>query len=211
MLAVGCLFVVIFASSRGGWIAAVFSLVVFAALMIKRGRVLQLLTSLVLVGGCLVAIDFATSMSLQSYVESRIVDLFGIMSGEIHDDSAKYRIFQYIQLWEIFKENPILGLGPGGAGRIAEGQLIRELVEGGIIGSTIFVVMLAVLLRSGMRCYSRGRDSLTRGLGMGFVGGTAGILAQSFFTELFVVLKVAIPFWILAALVERSRMICRLR
>jgi O-antigen ligase len=142
-----------------------------------------------------------------AYVGNRIADLSDIHSGEIRDDSARNRIGLFWYLWNTFLENPIVGWGPGGAGRIAEGQWIRELVEGGIIGGTLF---LYLMVRNGwiaVRSYRLSDDPMVQGISIGFACGLAGLFGQSLFTELFILTKIGVPFWMLAAVVHRLYML----
>jgi len=103
----------------------------------------------------------------------------------------------------MFEEKPLLGWGAGGAGRIAEGQFIRELVEGGAIGFTIFIFLMFAVSKSALRTNRYSDTSLAKGLSLGFVCGLCGYMGHSIFTELFVLPKVSVPFWILAAVVHR--------
>ena len=143
-------------------------------------------------------------MDLAIYISVRVVGLLDILSGEVSDDSAGLRLLLYSFLWRIFMENPIVGMGPGGAGRIAEGQLIRELVEGGIVGGLLF---LGLVFRCGQLAARSHRDSeipIVQGVSVGFVCGLFGLVGQSFFTDLLILTKIGVPFWILAAIVHRA-------
>ena len=46
-------------------------------------------------------------------------------------------------------------------------EFIRELVEGGVIGASLFLLAMVRVLRTGHRCYRFGGDRLTRGIGLG--------------------------------------------
>ena len=96
-----------------------------------------------------------------------------------------------------------MGLGPGGAGRIAEGQLIRELVEGGIIGGSLFLILLIMSGRIALKTIRTSREPLAQGVSFGFICGLVGLFGQSFFTELFILTKIGTPFWVMAAIVHR--------
>ena len=97
----------------------------------------------------------------------------------------------------------LIGWGAGGAGRIAEGQYIRELVEGGLIGITIWVYLIAKSSQVAMATYRLSADPRIKGGCIGFFCGLVGLCGQALFTELLVITKVAVPFWILAAIVHR--------
>lgn len=202
LLCAGCLFTLIFASSRGAWIGGVCAIFVFSWRMFKfrKGkRVLFAgLIALALVGMS----EWYHGVDTVSYVEQRIEGLAGVMSGDLRDDSGEKRMALLTWLWEIFLDKPIVGWGPGGAGRIAEGQFIREMVEGGVIGTFIFLLLLISVYRPVKRLYLRTGDPFVKGLSVGLACGLVGIMAQSMFTEILIVTKVATPLWILAATVH---------
>lgn len=208
MLWIGCVFSLVFSSSRGAWIGGVCALIVFSCFAFKRNKGMAFL--LIVFAGSVAAIfllRWTWDVDVVAYVGNRIADLSDIHSGEIRDDSARNRIGLFWNLWNAFLNSPIVGWGPGGAGRIAEGQWMRELVEGGIIGGTLF---LCIMARSGfiaLRSYRLSDDPMVRGMSIGFVCGLVGLFGQSLFTELFILTKIGVPFWMLAAVVHR---LCRL-
>ena len=203
VLGVGCVFMLVFASSRGGWIGGVVGFVTLLFLLSRKVRARTALTFALVAFLAISLVAILTRGDLYGYVWERTADLVALTEGRVEDDSAKHRLGVLMQLWDAFQLSPVVGLGPGGAGRIAEGQYIRELVEGGVVGATIALSTLFLVLRSGVRCLRYGATPTVRGIGLGFVGGTMGLLAQSLFTELFVVVKLAVPFWLLSALVQR--------
>ena len=199
----GCIFTLLFAGSRGAWIGGFFSFATFVWLAIRRGKVSQLL--FVVVGGvCLGALlEFLLDLNVVGYIQTRVVKLVSIGASEIQDDSAQKRLATFKFLWRVFRANLIVGLGPGGAGRIAEGQYIRELVEGGLIGGVLFVALLLKIGKSTLKTLRLSRDPLVQGMSSGFLCGLVGLGGQLFFTELFVLSKISVPFWLLAAVVYR--------
>ena len=198
-----CMFTLIYASSRGAWIGALFSFGAFVWLAQKRGKVSRLLLAVVgvLVLGAFV--EFLLDSNAVDLVQSRVAKLPGVFGDEVHDDSARLRIGVFLVLWRIFEANFLVGLGPGGAGRIAEGQYIRELVEGGLIGGVYFVALLFVIGKNALKTLRLSRNSLVQGMSMGFFCGLVGLGAQMFFTELLILPKISVPFWLFAAVVYR--------
>jgi hypothetical protein len=201
---VGCIFTLIYSASRGAWFGGVCALVVLLWFVLKRQGGLKFFVA-VSIGVVAIALLLKWTWELDAlrYIQGRIPDLSRDFSGVIRDDSAKTRIGLFWGLVSVFLSSPIVGWGPGGAGRIAEGQWIRELVEGGIMGGMLF---FALMLRSGgsaLRSHRQSEDPLVQGVSMGFVCGLVGLLGQSFFTELFILTKVGVPFWVLAAVVHR--------
>ena len=198
-----CAFILVFAGSRGAWIGASCSAMVIVWLVVKRGRTGAMLG---VVAG-VVAISWLgqehMGFDIVGYIEWRTAALLDIPFGKVSDDSAKHRIHQYKILWETFKSYPLLGLGPGGAGRIAEGQLLREMIEGGAVGVLVFVVLIFKNAQLALRAYHYGDSALSQGLGYGHFAVLIGLAGQSFFTELLILTKISVPFWSLSALVHR--------
>lgn len=208
MLWIGCVFSLVFSSSRGAWIGGVCALIVFSCFAFKRNKGMAFL--LIVFAGSVAAIfllRWTWDVDAVAYVGNRIADLSDIHSGEIRDDSARNRIGLFWNLWNAFLNSPIVGWGPGGAGRITEGQWMRELVEGGVVGGMLF---LYLMVRNGwiaVRSYCLSDDPMVQGMSIGFVCGLVGLLGQSLFTELFILTKIGVPFWMLAAVVHRLYML----
>ena len=203
LLWLGCVFCLIFSSSRGAWIGGACALMVFAWFAFKKGQLGRLLSLSILVGTGLVILNHAWNIDVIEFAEGRTIELFSMLSDEIKDDSAKNRIQLFGALWNTFLSSPVFGWGPGGAGRIAEGQLIRELVEGGLLGAGLFMYIMVRTGRIALRSYRLSKDPMVQGVSMGFFCGLTGLLGQAFFTELFILTKIGTPFWILAAMVHR--------
>lgn len=204
ILWIGCVFSLVFSSSRGAWIGGICALTMFAWFAFERKKGMSfLLVAFVGSVSFIALLRWVWNMDVVAYVGTRIVDLSDVRSGVVKDDSGRLRIRLFWSLWDAFLNNPISGWGPGGAGRIAEGQWIRELVEGGIIGGVLF---LYIMMRNGwiaVRSYRLSDDPMVQGMSIGFVCGLVGLLGQSLFTELFILTKIGVPFWMLAAVVHR--------
>ncbi len=205
-LCIMCVFILVFAGSRGAWIGASCAAFALIWLALKHGS----FGSLLLVVFAMVLLAWVAksyqNIDVIAYIEGRVIKLLDIPYipfGEVRDDSAKHRITQYRILWETFTTYPVLGLGPGGAGRIAEGQLIREMIEGGIVGTLIFIALIFKTGQLALRAYRSSAHLLTRGLSYGYLATLVGLAGQSFFTELLILTKIGVPFWLLGALVHR--------
>jgi len=203
VLCASCVIGIIFSSSRGTWIGASMAMVVLVVLSLRGGRFSHLLIALIIAALGLVLLQWWKGVDLIAYVENRVVGLLAMWDGKIEDDSGKHRLNLLWWLLGIFWEHPLIGLGPGGAGRIAEGQWIRELVEGGIVGTVIFIFIMVRAGLIALSTYDYSSDKLFKGCSMGFLCGLSGLLTQSMFTELFILTKVATPFWVVTAIVHR--------
>jgi hypothetical protein len=202
MLGLAGVYVLLMASSRGAWIGALCAGIAFFFLAISRRKLAflnRLVFLLVLSTVCL----YFAGFNFGSNIISRVDKLPSILDGEMLDDSGSHRLVLFENLWMMFLEKPILGWGAGGAGRIAEGQILRELVEGGVIGGFMFLVLMVISYKMAIGTNRVARDPLSKGLSLGFACGIVGLVGHSFFTELFILPKVSVPFWAVAAVVHR--------
>jgi hypothetical protein len=203
LLLSGATFCLIFASSRGAWVGAVCMLTAFAGMMVKTGKLLTFSRMLMAGLTVFVYLQWGASIDFIGFVEGRIEDLFVLLVGEIRDDSAYHRIKMAKTLWGVFCQYPLWGLGAGGAGRIAEGQYLRELVEGGIVGFVLFCVLIYKCSEMVKPLSQPGTEPMGQAISIGFFCALVGILGQSIFTELFIITKVSVPFWIWASLAHK--------
>lgn len=196
------IYVLLMASSRGAWVGALCSGAAFVWFAIRDRKFIylnRLILWLILGLGVL----YIAGFDFVGLIERRVSQLVTVFDDEVLDDSANHRLGLMKFLWQMFLEQPILGWGAGGAGRIAEGQYLRELVEGGLIGGLLFLSLMAITAKIAMHTIKIAKTPQTQGLGLGFLCGLVGLMGHSMFTELFVLPKVIVPFWVMAAIVHR--------
>tara|TARA_Y100001934_G_scaffold183636_1_gene217102 strand:- start:296 stop:883 length:588 start_codon:yes stop_codon:yes gene_type:complete len=184
---------------------------VFTLWLLATGKVKQLFFISLSFSVAIVSIVYALELSPVEYVGKRVESLltsktFGAIisntQNDIEDVSARDRIATFVALWERFSERPLVGWGAGGAGRIAEGQYIRELVEGGIVGSVLFMAFLVSCVWGVRAHYRASYDPMVKGGNLGMACGIAGIAGQSLFTELLILTKVGGAFWVLVSIIQ---------
>ena len=171
-------------------------------LAVIRGRkafVLRGIVLLVIGLGVLYFIGFDFNL----HIVNRVEKLPAILGGKVEDDSAIHRLGLLKYLWNMFLEMPLFGWGAGGAGRIAEGQIQRELVEGGLVGGALFICILGCCANIALKVNRLAKSDFARGISFGYICGLTGLMGQGLFTELFILPKVIIPFWIIGAIVHR--------
>ena len=95
---------------------------------------------------------------------------------------------------------PILGYGVTGF-HFLDAQYFRTLVETGIVGFVAFAWLVASTLRSAGESLSLLRDSDDRGIVVGFLAGTVGILVHAFGSNTFIIIRIMEPFWFFMAVV----------
>ena len=116
------------------------------------------------------------------------------------DPSTSERLLAMRKAVEGWARRPVLGHGVTGF-RFMDAQYARALVETGIIGFAAFLGLLWMLLRSGLASLQRLRAPEDRGLALGFVAGTVGLLFHAVGSNTFIIVRIMEPFWFFAGVV----------
>jgi hypothetical protein len=97
-------------------------------------------------------------------------------------------------------QRPILGWGVTGF-RFMDAQYARTLVETGIVGFAVFVGLLRAIFRSGIGSLRHLANPEDRGLVIGFLAGTVGLLFHAIGSNTFIIIRIMEPFWFFAGVV----------
>jgi O-antigen ligase len=131
------------------------------------------------------------------------------------DDISNGRLHFWQTTWQVFRDNPILGVGFDALGvaytrydtwngmyRVerAHNDYLQVLAESGVIGFICLAVFLFFLFRRGWQIMTTSRDSFRRGVALGALAGCFGIALHSFFDFPLRTPANALVFLILAAL-----------
>jgi hypothetical protein len=116
------------------------------------------------------------------------------------DPSTSARILSLQQALKGWTQRPILGWGVTGFG-FMDAQYARVLVETGIVGLAVFLWLVAAVLRAARAAHRQLTDPLDRGLAMGFIAGTIGLLAHAIGSNTFTIIRIMEPFWLVAGIV----------
>lgn len=167
---------IIFTSSRGAYLAAAISIFIF---LLSNKKVFKKL--LPFVAGLVIAVPLGLFLR---YRNTPIGDFF-------QSDSQRMNIWKYS--FNMFLENPILGLGAGtenihvilrdtyGIDRHhAHNLFIQMLAEGGIIGG-IFVTAIIVLIVKNIIAIFREKDKQYRNYGVLYTSSLVGFTVMSIF------------------------------
>ena len=116
------------------------------------------------------------------------------------DPSTSFRLFSFRQALAGWAERPVLGYGVTGFA-FMDAQYPRTLVETGVIGMAAFLWLVWSVLRSGVGAFRALGDPLERGLALGFVAGTAGLLTHAIGANTFIIVRIMEPFWFFAGII----------
>jgi O-antigen ligase len=116
--------------------------------------------------------------------------------GNSGDDVSNGRLHFWQTTWQVFRDNPILGVGFdalasaytrydtwNGVYRVerAHNDYLQVLAEGGVLGFICLATFLFFLFRRGWQIMTTSRDSFRRGVALGALAGCFGIAVHSFF------------------------------
>jgi len=188
----------LFTESRASYLAFFPMLLVFAWLSEKRKLVILFLLFL--------AVFFP--LTAPQKVKDRVSFTFTqrahpdqIQMGNVRlDTSTSVRFRSWGEALRATVEHPIFGFGVTGY-QFVDAQYPRVLVETGIIGLFIFVLLLLAILKQGLRVFWGTSDVLYKGFSMGFLAGFIGLLVHAVGANTFIIVRIMEPFWFVLAMV----------
>ena len=193
------LFPLFFSYSRGAYAAAM-GVLVFFGLVKKRSL---LILALVLV------------ISWQTLLPPTVVDRIKMTKteeGEL-EVSAGIRLDLWGHAMDLFKKNPILGVGWGGFKftvpetyhyRDTHNLYLKTLSEQGIVGLLLLLVIFLLALRSGQKLFKTAITPFQKGLGFGFLGCVVAFIITNMFGDRWSYFVLGDYFWIIWGLVDRG-------
>ncbi len=116
------------------------------------------------------------------------------------DPSTSARFFSFKQAFEGWMQRPVFGYGVTGFG-FMDAQYSRALVETGVVGLGAFLWLVWSTLKSGLLSARSLRDPEERGLAVGFVAGTVGLIVHAIGSNTFIIVRIMEPFWLVAGIV----------
>jgi len=187
--------------SRASYLG-VLPLVAVLALLSSRRRLMAGLLILLLVGSPLVVYLFPTP------VVKRVLYTFEPEAGQptvrlgqvAFDPSTSERLISFQQAVEGWVKRPILGYGVTGF-MFMDAQYPRILVETGVLGLAAFLWLVWALLRGSLGAFRALKEPTDRGLALGFLAGTAGLLTHAIGANSFIIVRIMEPFWFFAGIV----------
>ncbi len=125
------------------------------------------------------------------------------------DSSSQRRINVWKQSIELFEKSPLTGIGFGVFRSLGldlgdtHNIYVKHLVEQGMIGLIIFLIVLFCFLRMGYVLYKKGEDDLSKGMGLGLMACIIVLMINNFFGDRWSYLELSAYLWIYAGLVAR--------
>jgi O-antigen ligase/polysaccharide polymerase Wzy-like membrane protein len=120
--------------------------------------------------------------------------------GVAFDPSTSARFISFQNALEGWTRRPVFGWGVTGFG-FMDAQYARVLVETGVVGLAAFLVLVGTTLRSARHALAELREPEDRGVALGFLAGTVGLLVHAIGSNTFIIVRIMEPFWFFAAVV----------
>ncbi len=148
------------------------------------------------------------TMLVPAPVKNRVLETFRpearqatVRIGRIElDPSTSERLVAMRRALKGWIRRPILGYGVTGFA-FMDAQYARSLVETGILGFGAFLWLVWAVLKSGRQAFATLTQPEERGLALGFLAGTLGLLAHAVGSSTFIIVRIMEPFWFFAAVV----------
>lgn len=194
---------IFFAYSRGVYVATVITMCLFGVLK-KRGFLVILLV-----------IFLAWETILPASVVDRIT-MTRTDNGEL-EESASERLVLWDRAVELYEKEPIFGVGydsfrinlerNGKMLTDTHNYYLKVLCEQGIVGLSLFGLLLCSAFYSGFKLYRNGKTEFNRYLGFGFMGCVLSLAISNIFGDRFSYFVMGSYFWVFWGLVDRGLMI----
>lgn len=116
------------------------------------------------------------------------------------DPSSAARLERYKGVVAQWAWRPLLGQGVTGVGFV-DSQVVRVLGEVGVLGLLTLIWIFKSLLQSTVNLYKSLPDGYMKGLVLGTMSGTIGLMFHAVTANTFTVVRVAGPFWAVCGLI----------
>ena len=204
--------------SRGSWLA--FATASFIVAVFSRSKKLIILALLFIsifvikpeyIPDSIKARFNMTFAKMDSYIEQPVEDTL--------EKSASDRIIIWKGAINMIKAHPVLGIGYGSfpyfimeyseieVERDAHNTYLRIAAEMGIPALIIFITMLILIFINTLWVFKNTNDNFFKGCSLGFLGGIVGLAVSCMFGSRMNSLEIAGQFWIIAALMQRLKII----
>jgi len=199
LVILGNFYVILYSYSRAGYLA-LFTGLVFIGIL--RKNIILLLV--------LIAVLMSWSRVLPPSVVERLQ--MTVQQDDELDHASAIRLVVWKEGLSTFASNPMgagfakyrsLGLGEARA-RDAHNMIVKMLVEMGIPGVAIYLLIYIWSFKSGWRLFRTAPDEFRRALGLALMGCVLANFISNMFGQDWTLLSVTSNYWVLWALAERS-------
>jgi O-antigen ligase len=189
-----------FTQSRGSYLALPFVYMTFGFLLPSKRIKMVVLAVVFVIFGVLFMPATVTDRIMytfeQGYTQQKKVKI-----GDVElDTSTTERLESWTRALSDGIKSPIWGFGVTGYGFL-DAQYPRIWVETGLLGLFFFGSLMYKVFKQGFQLYGNTEDPLFKGLGMGLIAGTVGLLFHALGANTFMIVRVMEPFWLIVGMV----------
>jgi O-antigen ligase len=192
------LYATMYQFSRGGYLSVLASVLVLGVLKDRK--------LLVILGVFLLT----WQLILPTAVRERVT-MTKSANGQL-EGSAQTRLDLWKESWESFGHSPLVGNGYGTyqfgqhEGNLTDTHdwFIKVLVETGVVGMILYLVLLQQMFALAFRLFRRGKDPMYRGLGLGLFLALCSAMISNCFGDRWSYLEVTGPLFVLVAAAVRA-------
>jgi putative inorganic carbon (HCO3(-)) transporter len=191
--------VLLYSLSRSSWVAAIVSIIVLFYTARRRSMYLVVIILLFVIFPFIVPeivtkrFAFTFSQEMAPHYQQVVIGPFRL------DTSLSSRLFDYLKVLRRWPDHPLFGFGVAGF-QFVDGQFFRILIEMGLAGLLSFFAVLASLHNLVRKAMNADIGPRLRGMTAGFYAGFWAMIAHALSTNTFIIVRIAEPFWCLAAL-----------
>ena len=191
----------VFTLSRTSYVGAIPAVAVLAVLSSRRRAILGALIVALVASPVVLALFPDTVLKRVRYTFEPERGQPTVRLGAVGlDPSTSARLISVKQAFEGFTRRPVFGYGVTGFAFMDQ-QFARTLVETGVVGFVAFLALMWAVLKAGVVSYRGLQTPEERGLALGFVAGTVGLLGHALGANTFIIVRIMEPFWFFAAVV----------
>jgi len=184
-------FPIMFSFSRSAYIASIAVALLLAVISRRKWLIATLIVFLLL--SPFILPKAVINRALYNFQDPRY---FGFL-----DPSAAERVGAFSKAWYYIKTYPILGGGVAAGGGVLDSQYARIIIDTGLIGLALFLWLIFRLLGLGIRLFRSTTEGWIKGIAIGFVAVVVGLMLHCLGNITFYIVRIAEPFWALAALI----------
>lgn len=188
----------LYSLSRSSWLATV-PMLLTLLLVIRQRALLATLLAVALVVGPLLAPEIVLQRIQYTYAQAPEPGQLEV--GKVRlDTSTSARVESWAAGLKGWIRAPIFGYGVTGF-RFMDAQYLRVLVETGIVGFAVFVLLLRGVLQEARRALALAPPGWRRGLAAGYLAGFVGLMGHGIGANTFIIVRIMEPFWLLTAII----------
>jgi O-antigen ligase len=196
---------ILFTLSRATWLAVVPAFLTLW-LLSERKAILSVGALLLLIAGPFLMPEAVVERALYTVETERTQwaqHQQETFMGITFDTSSSARIRSWKSALSDLPKHPVLGFGVTGW-RFIDAQYLRILLETGLAGFTTFLMLQWAIFREARATYRTAKDPLFRGLALGFLAGSVGLIAHALMANTFIIVRIMEPYWMVTAVVIAS-------